>query len=124
MSSSRKEAAVSFLKLAAAGKVAEAYDAHIGPDLRHHNVYFPGDAASLRKAMEENAVQSPDKVLEVQRALEDGDLVAVHSRIRPNPDHRGYAVVHLFRFAGGRIVEMWDVGQEVPEESPNENGMF
>ena len=36
----------------------------------------------------------------------------------------GFAAVHLFRFDGDRIVELWDVGQPVPEESPNENGVF
>lgn len=121
---SLKEAAVSFLRLAASGRVREAYEAHVGPGFRHHNPYYRGDAASLRKGMEENAVQAPNKVLEVQRALEDGDLVAVHSRVRPNPDHLGYSVVHLFRFEEGRIVEAWDTGQEVPEEMENENGMF
>jgi predicted SnoaL-like aldol condensation-catalyzing enzyme len=32
--------------------------------------------------------------------------------------------VHIFRFRGDKIVELWDLGQEVPESSPNENGMF
>ena len=75
-------------------------------------------------AMEENAARNPDKVLEIQRALEDGDLVVVHSWVRQKPGELGAAVVHLFRFDGARIVELWDVGQPVPESSPNENGMF
>jgi predicted SnoaL-like aldol condensation-catalyzing enzyme len=74
--------------------------------------------------MEENAHQNPDKRLEVLRALEDGDLVAVHSHVRQKPDDRGGAVVHIFRFEGDRIVELWDIGQPVPAESPNSNGMF
>ena len=56
--------------------------------------------------------------------LEDGDLVAVHSRVRQKPGDLGAAVVHIFRFQGDRIVELWDMGQSVPENSPNENGMF
>jgi predicted SnoaL-like aldol condensation-catalyzing enzyme len=35
-----------------------------------------------------------------------------------------YAVVHIARIEGGRIVELWDVGQEIPKDSPNANGMF
>jgi predicted SnoaL-like aldol condensation-catalyzing enzyme len=119
-----KEAATEFLRLVAAGKVREAYSKYIGPGFRHHNAFFPGDAESLMVAMEENAVKNPNKVLEVQRALQDGDLVAVHSRVRQNPSDPGAAVVHIFRFEGNLVVELWDVGQAVPENSPNENGMF
>jgi predicted SnoaL-like aldol condensation-catalyzing enzyme len=34
------------------------------------------------------------------------------------------AVVHILRFEGGKIVEMWDVGQEIPKDSPNALGVF
>ena len=74
--------------------------------------------------MEANAASNPDKVLEVQRALQDGDLVAVHSRVQQNPSDRGVAVVHIFRFQGPLIAELWDVAQAVPENSPNEHGVF
>jgi uncharacterized protein YndB with AHSA1/START domain len=121
---SHKQAAITFLQLVASGKVREAYRAHVGPGFRHHNVWFRGDAESLMTAMEEAAAKNPDKQLEVQRALQEGELVAVHSRVRQNSSDRGGAVVHIFRFAGERIVELWDVGQAVPEESPNEHGMF
>lgn len=121
---SNKEAAVSFLRMVVSGKVREAFRAYVGPGLRHHNPYFKGDAESLMAAMEENNVQSPNKVLEVQRTLEDGELVAVHSRIRQSPDDLGGAVVHLFRFEGDRVVELWDVFQQAVKDSPNANGAF
>ena len=124
MDKSNKEIAISFLRLASSGKVREAYRRYAGPELRHHNAFFPGDAESLMAAMEENAAMNPDKVLEIQRALQDGDLVAVHSHVRQHPGDRGAAVVHIFRFQGDRIAELWDVGQAVPESSPNELGMF
>lgn len=31
---------------------------------------------------------------------------------------------HIFRFQGDRIVELWDVWQEIPKDSANEHGMF
>jgi predicted SnoaL-like aldol condensation-catalyzing enzyme len=120
----RKAVAVSFLRDAAAGRAREASAAHLAPNFRHHNVYFKGDASSLLNAMDDNARQNPDKVLDIQHALEDGDLVAVHSHVRHFAGDRGAAVVHIFRFQGEKIVELWDLGQEVPETSPNENGMF
>ena len=120
----QKEAAMDFLRLVASGKVREAYRRYVGSESRHHNAFFPSDAESLMAAMEENAAKNPDKVLEIQRALQDGDLVAVYSHVRQQPGDRGAAVVHIFRFQGDRIAELWDVGQAVPESSPNELGMF
>jgi predicted SnoaL-like aldol condensation-catalyzing enzyme len=124
VTTSLKERAVAFLGLAAAGRVDEAYADYVGPGFLHHNPYFRGDAASLKAAMAENASQNPRKTLQVQRALEDGDLVAVHSHVRQKPEDPGAAVVHLFRFENGRIVELWDIGTPVMDEGPNENGMF
>jgi predicted SnoaL-like aldol condensation-catalyzing enzyme len=121
---SHKEAAVSFLQLVVAGKIREAYDQYISPNFRHHNPYFKGDRESLLVAMEEAETQFPGKVFKVQRVLEDGNLVAVHSSMQLKPEMQEIAVVHLFRFEGELIVEEWEVGQEVPENLPNENGMF
>ncbi len=121
---SHKDRAISFLHLVVSGKVREAYEEHVAPDFLHHNPYYKGDAESLMNGMEENAVSFPNKILEVQHVLEDGDLVAVHSRVRLQPTERGLALVHIFRFRNDRIVELWDLGQPVPEDSPNEYGMF
>jgi predicted SnoaL-like aldol condensation-catalyzing enzyme len=121
---SSKAVAIAFLQLATSGRVRDAFDKHVAKGFRHHNPFFLGDAEALIGAMEENARQNPDKRLDVLRALEDGDLVAVHSHVRQNLTDRGAAVVHMFRFDGDRIVELWDVGQPVPAESANANGMF
>ena len=124
MVNQNKDAAISFLKMASRGDVREAYSKFVSPGFRHHNPYFEGSAETLMTAMEENASENPDKTLDVKRAIAEGDLVAVHSHVRQRPDDRGAAVVHLFRFEDGRIVELWDLGQEVPEESPNQYGIF
>ncbi|MCG7345970.1 nuclear transport factor 2 family protein [Sporosarcina sp. ACRSL] len=119
-----KNKAVDFLQLIVAGKIDEAYEKYVSTDLRHHNPYFPGDAESLKQAMKENDGRSPSKTLTVKLSIEEGDNVMVYSHIKQKPEDLGAAVVHIFRFSNGKIVEMWDVGQPVPEESPNENGMF
>lgn len=121
---SLKEKAVSFLQLVASGKVREAYASYIGANFCHHNPYFPGDADSLMLAMEENAAKNPHKTLEVKRVVEEGDIVVVHSHVKQNLEDIGGAVVHIFRFQDDEIVELWDIGQPIPENSPNENGVF
>ena len=119
-----KESAINFLTLVASGNIHSAYQQYVGPGFRHHNPHFRGDVESLRAAMEENAKMAPGKILEVKQALQDGDRVATFSWIRQQPEEIGWAVVHIFRFEHGKIVELWDVGQAIPAESPNENGMF
>ena len=119
-----KEAAMEFLRLVASGSVREAYQKYVAAGFRHHNPHFRGDAESLAAGMEENAAKFPDKKLEIQRAIEEGDLVAVHSRVRMKPGDAGVAVVHIFRFKASLIAELWDIGQPAPENSPNEHGMF
>ena len=121
---SHKDAAISFMQFVGTGRVRDAYERHVGANFRHHNAFFRGDRESLMKAMEENARKNPDKVVEMKLALEDGNFVAVHSYIRQHAHDRGVAAVHIFRFENDRIAELWDVGQEVPKESPNEYGMF
>lgn len=121
---SHREIAVSFLKLAASGKAREAYSKYVSPNFRHHNPFFRGDRESLMLAMGESAAKNPDKKLEIKLTLENKDLVATYSHVQQNPEDIGGAVAHIFRFENDRIVEMWDIGQTVPEDSPNENGMF
>ncbi len=120
----KKEIAQDFLQLAAKGQSREAFQLYIAGNFIHHNAYFKGDGPALMTAMEESAKENPDKIFEMQRALEDGNLVAVHSRIRQNPNDMDYAVIHIFRFENDKIVEAWDFGQAVPAGIINENGMF
>lgn len=119
-----KDSAIAFLKLAATGRAREAFDKFAAPGFHHHNPYFAADAKSLMGGMDDNARENPGKRLDVQRALEEGDLVAVHSYVKHRPDDRGAVVVHIFRFEGDRIAELWDVGQPIPETSANVNGML
>ena len=124
MTEQNKESAINFLRLASSGRVREAYTKFIGEGYKHHNPYFEGSAEALEAGMQENADQNPEKSLDVKLALAEGDLVAVYSEVHHRAGDRGAAVMHIFRFENGRIVEMWDVGQGVPEESPNQFGMF
>ncbi|MFL6173408.1 MAG: nuclear transport factor 2 family protein [Marmoricola sp.] len=68
--------------------------------------------------------QFPDLHLDVKRAIAEDDLVVTHSNLHLTPGDRGMAVADFWRVADGKIVEHWDVVQEVPEQSANENSMF
>ncbi|HEE6562746.1 TPA: nuclear transport factor 2 family protein [Acinetobacter baumannii] len=126
MSLSQKEIAVRFLELAAAGEVDEAYGNYTAPNFKHHNPYYAGDKTSLKEGMRESAIETPNKVLEVQHVIEDSALVAVHSKLEMQMNNKLtiLAVVHICRFENGKIAEFWDIGQIQPDPLVNENGMF
>lgn len=121
----KKEIAKEFLKLASSGESRRAFELYVSEKFKHHNAYFKGDRQTLMLAMEDAHKQNPNKVFDIQRVLEDVNLVAVHSRVEQSGE-KGWvgAVMHIFRFDGEKIVELWDFGQSVPEAMVNENGMF
>jgi predicted SnoaL-like aldol condensation-catalyzing enzyme len=122
---SKKELAISFLKMAGSGDVRAAYEKFIAPEFIHHNIYFKGDRQSLMLAMEEAHKASPNKSIDVKHAYEDGDTVITHSLVsRKDPSAAPIAVVHIFRFSRDQVVELWDLGMEVIRDSPNKNGAF
>jgi predicted SnoaL-like aldol condensation-catalyzing enzyme len=119
------EAAKSFLKMAGSGNVQDAYNQHIAPSFIHHNQYFKGDRQSLLTAMQEASTTTPNKSIEIKHAYEDGDTVITHSLVtRQDAEAPKIAVVHIFRFEQDRVAELWDLGQPISADSPNENGMF
>lgn len=124
MAGALKDSAVRFLQRVVAGDVRGAYEAHVTPGFRHHNPYFAGDRESLKKGMMEDEAKHPGKKLEVRLALEEGEHVAVHSRLLHPASPQEVSVVHLFRFEQGKIAEAWDIVQVAPEPVVNENGMF
>ncbi|MFN8411138.1 MAG: nuclear transport factor 2 family protein [Anaerolineales bacterium] len=124
MSDTNKNAAVSFLELASSGKVTDAFSKFIGDRFRHHNPFFEGSASALQAGMEENARKNPNKVLEVKRVIAENNFVVTHSHVKQKPEDLGVAVVHIFRFEAGKIMELWDLGQPIMGESLNQNGMF
>lgn len=121
---SNKEKAAHFLNLIGEAKVKKAFELYLSEDFKHHNPYIKGDAQSLQKAMKEDATANPKKELKILRSLEDGDLVAIHSHVKQHPEDNGFVLVHFFKFREDKIIELWDLGQEIPDKIINEKGML
>lgn len=119
-----RDIATSFLRMCSRGQVREAYERYVAAGFVHHNAWFPGDRQSLVEAMERSAAAEPNRSFEVKQVIDGGDRVAVLSHLVRAGAGAEYAVVHIARIADGKIVELWDVAQEIPQESPNARGTF
>ena len=94
-----------------------AFDELIAQDYVQHN---PQAGNGLDAVKEFFAPAGPVDV-EVHRVLADGDLVAVHSNYKT----WNMASVDIFRVGDdGKIVEHWDVLQQVPETTASGNDLF
>lgn len=119
-----KTKATQFLELVVAGQIDEAYAAYIDMHGKHHDVHFAAGFEAHRRDMKENHQQFPHKQMSIKHVLADGDFVSVHSHIIPKSGERGVIAVHMFRFADGKITEMWTVSNPIPGDSPNSDGPF
>jgi len=105
-------------------KPEEAVAKYLGPNYRQHNPGAADGAEPFIAAVKGFAQTFPEFRMEPKRIIAEGDIVVLHSHLIREPGDRGRAVVDIFRLENGKIVEHWDVVQEVPETSANNNTMF
>lgn len=95
----------------------DAFDELIVDEYVQHN---PQAGNGLQAVKDFFAPVGPVDV-EVHRVIAEGDLVAVHSHYKT----WNMAGVDIFRLDdGGKIIEHWDVLQQVPETTASGNDMF
>lgn len=105
-------------------KPEEAVAKYMGPYYRQHNPMAPDGPDAFIAFVREFTKAFPSLRVDFKREIAEGDRVALHSHMVRKPDDRGLAVVDIFRLENGKVVEHWDVIQEVPEKSANNNTMF
>ncbi len=102
----------------------EAVATYLGSQYRQHNPGAADGPEPFIKFAKRFAQTYPDYRLESKRIIAEGDYVVMHGHLTREPDDRGMAVVDIFRLEDGKIVEHWDVVQEIPENAANSNTMF
>ena len=111
--------------------VAQAMERYFDADLIQHDAEIGdsghGDAeflANRRKAHPEQFLSEEEYHTVVDNLLADGDLIALKSHVYTNPKDPGRVFVDIWRVAGGKFVEHWDVIQPVPSASLNDATMW
>jgi predicted SnoaL-like aldol condensation-catalyzing enzyme len=99
-------------------------DDYISPDYIQHSSLAQPTVQALKDFLDFVKVQSPEGTHNLKRAFVDGDHVIIHHHVIRHAGDPGLAVVDIFRVADGKIVEHWDVLQDVPETPVNPLPMF
>jgi len=119
-----KKAVVEFYEAAINRKDFEAASKFFGPRYVQHNPNAPDGIEGFKAFLGFLREKFPHLRSEVKRVFAEGDYVILHVHTVREPGTRGAALVDIFRLENGKIVEHWDVRQEIPEKAANTNGMF
>ncbi len=105
-------------------KPTEAAQRYIGDVYIQHNPFVPNGAEPFTTYFEQYFKENPQSRSTIHRVITQGDLVVLHVHMQKSPEDRGQAIIDIFRVENGKIVEHWDVIQDVPAETANGNTMF
>jgi predicted SnoaL-like aldol condensation-catalyzing enzyme len=105
------------------GKASE----FLGDAYIQHNPAVADGPEGLLRLVRFRRERFPHSRNEVKMVIAEGDLVALHVHSVLVPGTPGRNIVDIFRVDGDKVVEHWDVIQDIPEAlfpPLNDNGLF
>jgi predicted SnoaL-like aldol condensation-catalyzing enzyme len=119
-----KRIAQEFYDAAINRKDFEAASRYLGSEYTQHNPTAADGAEGLKGFIDFLKARFPNQRGEVKRVMAEGDLVMLHVHSTRGDGTPGRAIVDIFRIENGKVVEHWDVIQDIPAQPANNNGMF
>jgi predicted SnoaL-like aldol condensation-catalyzing enzyme len=119
-----KKTVIEFYDAAINKKDFAAASKFMGPRYVQHNPHAADGPEGLKAFLGFLREKFPDYHSEIKHAFADGDYVILHVHSAATPGARGDAIVDIFKLENGKVVEHWDVIQEIPEKPANSNTMF
>jgi predicted SnoaL-like aldol condensation-catalyzing enzyme len=90
-----------------------------------HSAFVPDGFEGLLRLIEALGQRHARYAVNVVRLIAEDDFVFAHCHYTyGDDDPLGKAIAEVFRLEDGRLIEHWDVIQDVPAEPANGNGMF
>ena len=119
-----KKNVVEFYNKALNDKDFDAASKYLGPRYTQHNPVAADGPEGLKGFLGFLRDKFPNSRSEIKRVFAEGDYVILHVHAVRETGTRGRAIIDIFKLENGKIVEHWDVAQDVPEKAANSNGMF
>lgn len=119
-----KKIVVDYYQTAFGGDPEKAVAEHFGARYIQHNPDAANGPEAFIGFVRWLRGEYPQLQLNIKRVLAEGDLVVTHSHLVLRPGEPGRALADFFRLENGKVVEHWDVIQDVPDKSVNNNTMF
>ena len=119
-----KKNVVEFYNKALNDKDFEAASKYLGSRYTQHNPVAADGPEGLKAFLGFLRDKFPNSRSEIKRVFAEGDYVILHVHAVRDPGTRGRAIIDIFKLENGKIVEHWDVAQDIPEKAANSNGMF
>jgi predicted SnoaL-like aldol condensation-catalyzing enzyme len=119
-----KKTIVDFYEKAINQKDFEAASKYMGPRYIQHNQHAADGGEGLKNYIAFLKEKYPKSHSEIKRVFAEGDFVILHVHAIREPGTRGIAIVDIFRLESGKVVEHWDVLEDIIDKPANPNGMF
>ena len=119
-----KAVVVDYYRTAFGGDPEKAVADHLGDRYIQHNPQAEDGPAAFIGFVRWLRGEYPTAQLDIKRVIAEGDLVVTHAHLILTPGEPGRALADIFRLENGKVVEHWDVIQDIPEKSANSNSMF
>jgi predicted SnoaL-like aldol condensation-catalyzing enzyme len=103
-------------------KDIDAVDKYIADNYIQHNPGVADGKEALKAALKIWFKDAPKEKIDIQHIGADGNFVYIHTRSKQG--NKTISVMDIFRIDGSKIVEHWDVLQEVPAKAANDHPMF
>jgi predicted SnoaL-like aldol condensation-catalyzing enzyme len=119
-----KKLVVAFYDAAINRKDYAAAAAYLGAQYKQHNPTAADGAEGLKGFIDFLKARFPNQKGEIKSVIAEGDKVVLHVHSTRGDGTPGRAIIDIFRVENGKVVEHWDVIQDIPEKAANTNGMF
>jgi predicted SnoaL-like aldol condensation-catalyzing enzyme len=124
---SPREIVLAFYEAALNEKDPEKAATFLGPTYTQHNPNIADGPEAFLKFVRFRRDNFPQSHSTIHHVIAEGDLVALHIHSVLVPGTPGRHIVDIFRVEDGKVVEHWDVIQDIPVQlfpPLNDNGLF